>query len=73
MMINLDNEKYFKEDTTMKVIGILLLVVEGIGLTLSSMMFGDIGVAAAIGSVSAILAGVGFMKLGKQLGLQTKM
>ena len=31
-----------------------------------------IGIAAAIRSISAILAGVGFLKLNKQLGLQTK-
>ncbi|CAM3173699.1 hypothetical protein FITA111629_07745 [Filibacter tadaridae] len=50
----------------MKIIGILLLIVGGIGLILSSMMFGDIGIAAAIGSISAILSGIGFLKLKKQ-------
>jgi len=56
----------------MKTIGILLLIVGVIGLVLSTMMFGDIGIAAAIGSISAILTGVGFLKLNKLLGLQTK-
>lgn len=56
----------------MKIIAILLLVVGGIGFILSTMMFGDIGVAAGIGSVSAILTGVGFLKLNKQLELQMK-
>ena len=56
----------------MKIIGILLLIVGGIGLVLSTMMFGDIGIAAAIGSISAILTGVGFLKLNKQFGLQMK-
>ncbi|MER2090914.1 hypothetical protein [Sporosarcina sp. JAI121] len=41
----------------MKIIGILLLIVGGVGLMLSTMMFGDIGVAAAIGSISVILTG----------------
>jgi len=53
----------------MKIIGILLFIVGGIGLILSTMMFGDIGIAAAIGSISAILTGVGFLKLEKLLGL----
>ncbi len=56
----------------MKTIGILLLIVGGIGLVLSTMMFGDIGIAAAIGAITAILTGVGFVKLNKLLGLQTK-
>jgi len=54
----------------MKIIGILLFIVGGIGLILSTMMFGDIGVAAAIGSISAILTGVGFLKLEKLLGVR---
>ena len=33
----------------MKIIAILLLIVGGLGLLLSTMMFGDIGIAAAIG------------------------
>jgi len=36
------------------------------------MMFGDIGIAAAIGAITSILTGVGFLKLNKLLGLQTK-
>jgi len=56
----------------MKTIGILLLIVGGLGLVLSTMMFGDIGIAAGIGAISAILTGVGFLKLNKQLGLQMK-
>lgn len=51
----------------MKVIGILLIVVGIFGLLLSSMMFGDIGIAAAIGSVTGILSGIGFLMLNKRV------
>lgn len=56
----------------MKTIGILLLVVGAIGLVLSTMMFGDIGIAVAIGAITAILTSIGFLKLNKQLGLYMK-
>jgi hypothetical protein len=49
----------------MKIIGILLLIVGAIGVLLGSMMFGDIGIAALIGAVTAILSGIGFLKLSK--------
>ena len=52
----------------MKIIAILLLVVGGLGLILSTMMFGDIGIAAAIGAITAILTGIGFLKVNKLLG-----
>jgi len=55
----------------MKIIGILLLIVGGVGLILSTMMFGDIGIAAAIGAITAILTGVGFLKLNKLVGVRT--
>ena len=45
----------------MKIIGILLLIVGVIGILLAGMMFGDIGVAAMIGAVTAILSGIGFL------------
>ena len=50
----------------MKIIGILLIVVGAIGIILAGMMFGDIGVAAAIGAVTAILSGVGFLIANKR-------
>jgi mannitol-specific phosphotransferase system IIBC component len=56
----------------MKTIGILLLVVGAIGLVLSTMMFGDIGIAVAMGAITAILTSIGFLKLNKQLGLYMK-
>lgn len=51
----------------MKLISILLIVLGIIGLLLSSLMFGDIGLAAAIGSITAILSGAGFFIVDKQL------
>ena len=44
-----------------KIIAISLIIVGVAGLGLSSMMLGDIGVAAGIGSIMSILAGVGFL------------
>lgn len=51
----------------MKVISIILIVIGALGLLMSTMMFGDIGIAAAIGSVTAILSGVGLFNVNKQL------
>jgi hypothetical protein len=44
----------------MKAIAIILIVFGIIGLLLSFVMYGDIGIAAAIGSITAILCGFGF-------------
>jgi hypothetical protein len=51
----------------MKIIGIILIVIGGIGLILGGMMFGDIGLAAWIGAVTALVSGFGFLKLNKTL------
>ena len=51
----------------MKVFRIILLVIGVIGVLLGAMMFGDIGLAAMIGAVTAIVTGLGFLKLGKVL------
>jgi len=56
-----------EEESAMKIIGILLIIVGVIGILLGSMMFGDIGVAAFIGAVTAILSGIGFLKANKAL------
>lgn len=46
----------------MKVIGIMLIVLGIVGIILGSMMFGDIGIAALIGAIVGVLAGIGFIK-----------
>lgn len=45
----------------MLVIGILLIILGAIGLLLGMMMFGDIGIACIIGSLAALLSGIGFL------------
>ncbi len=45
----------------MIVIGILLIVLGFLGFIMGSMMFGDIGVSAMIGALTAILSGIGFL------------
>lgn len=49
----------------MKLIGILLIILGILGLLLGIMMFGDIGIAAIIGALSALLSGIGFLKANK--------
>lgn len=51
----------------MKGISITLIIIGALGLFMSTMMFGDIGLAAGIGSVTAILSGIGFMNVNKKL------
>ncbi|MFJ8245216.1 hypothetical protein [Peribacillus asahii] len=51
----------------MKTIAIILIVLGVIGLLMSFMMFGDIGIAAAIGSITALLSGFGFLSINKKL------
>ena len=48
-----------------KIISISLIIVGAAGLGLSTMMLGDIGIAAGIGSIVGILAGVGFLTVNK--------
>ncbi|WP_167859166.1 hypothetical protein [Paenibacillus cymbidii] len=50
----------------MKIIGILLVVVGVIGIILGGMMVGDIGIAAMIGAITAVLSGVGFLLMSKK-------
>jgi len=51
----------------MKIISIILIVVGGIGIVMAGAMFGDIGLAAGVGAITAILSGVGFLLVGKKL------
>ncbi|WP_413375754.1 hypothetical protein [Alkalihalobacillus sp. 1P02AB] len=51
----------------MKAISIILIVIGVIGLLLSTLMFGDIGLLAAFASTVAILSGIGFWMIVKQL------
>ena len=57
----------------MKVLSIILIVVGGIGIVLAGTMFGDIGLAASIGAITAILSGVGFLLVGKKLIILSQM
>lgn len=49
----------------MIVIAILLLILGGVGLIMSTMAFGDIGVAIGVASLTAILSGIGFILANK--------
>lgn len=51
----------------MLVIAILLLILGLAGIIMAGMMFGDIGIAAAIGAMAAILAGIGFIVVNRRL------
>lgn len=44
----------------MKIISLLLVFLGVVGFGVSFMMFGDIGIAAGIGALAALLSGVGF-------------
>lgn len=48
------------------VIAIFLIIIGVIGLLLSTMMFGDIGLAAFIGSITALLSGINFILLNRK-------
>ena len=51
----------------MKVLAIILIVVGVIGIIMAGAMFGDIGLAAGVGAVTAILSGVGFLLIERKL------
>lgn len=47
----------------MKLIGFFLIVIGLLGLGIGMVMFGDIGIAAIIGSLVGLLTGIGFWRL----------
>lgn len=51
----------------MKITAIVLIIIGIVGLLLSMAMFGDIGIAAAIGSLASLVSGIGFMQVDKIL------
>jgi hypothetical protein len=51
----------------LKAIGIILIIVGIVGILMGLMMFGDIGIAALIGAITALLTGIGFFKLSNTL------
>ena len=51
----------------MRAIGIILIIFGLIALILSGVMFGDIGIAAAIGAITAVLSGIGFLAVARRL------
>lgn len=61
-LISINEEEY-----TMKAIGVLLIILGIIGLLMGMMMFGDIGVAAIIGALAALLSGIGFLSVNRRL------
>lgn len=51
----------------MRIIGIILIVIGILGMFLSLVMFGDIAIASFIGSITALLSGIGFVQVNKKL------
>lgn len=45
---------------SLKVIGILLIVLGVAGIGMGTLMFGDIGIACYVGAAAALLSGIGF-------------
>jgi len=51
----------------LKAISIILIVIGVIGILLGFMMFGDIAIAAIIGSLASLFSGIGFWQVNKAL------
>ena len=51
----------------MKVIGILEIILGIIGILMGLMMFGDIGIACIVGALAALLSGIGFLIVAKNI------
>jgi len=52
---------------SVKVFGILLIVLGVAGIFMGAMMFGDIGIACIVGALAALLSGVGFLIVAKNI------
>lgn len=51
----------------MKGIGIALIIIGVLGILMGLMMFGDIGIACLVGAITALLSGIGFVKVSKEI------
>ncbi len=51
----------------MKAIGIILIILGVLGIVMGLMMFGDIGLACIVGSLSALLSGIGFLLVARRV------
>ncbi|WP_175412967.1 hypothetical protein [Clostridium sp. AWRP] len=51
----------------MKAIGIILIVIGVIGIIMGINMFGDIGIAAIVGALAALVSGIGFILSDKKM------
>lgn len=56
----------------MKIAAVLLIIIGIAGLLISTLMFGDIGVAAAIASVVGLVSGFGFLSAAKSLKVESR-
>lgn len=52
---------------SVKIIGILLIILGGLGVFIGLQMFGDIGIACIVGALTALFAGIGFLAVSKKL------
>jgi hypothetical protein len=53
----------FWKEFYMKVFGFILIGIGVIGIILGGAMFGDIGIAAWIGAATALVSGIGFLRI----------
>jgi len=51
----------------MKAIGIILIVIGAVGIIMGINMIGDIGIAAIVGALAALVSGIGFILADKKM------
>lgn len=56
-----------KGSLIVKIVSILLIIVGVIGVAMAMIMYGDIGIACMVGSISSFLSGIGFFMMEKKL------